>query len=381
MTIACDVRLFHQTWGGVVEYTKHLLVALVALESEHDFVFFYNSRTDIRVTLPSSPRCTFVSFSYPSSVLDISLLLTGRPYLDECIEQKIGKRIDIFFAPNIDFLALSPRCRSVVTVHDLTFDMYPELLSLRSRLWHAFIRPRVLMSKVNHLIAVSESTRQDLIMRYAVNPAKISVTHLGVGEEFFQETSSTPIIDGLYILAYGLHEPRKNILHLIRAFAKSIREEPVLEKWKLVIAGEVGRFGSEARHLIRLLGIEERVILYGYVPEEKRVVLMRHAGIFVYPSFYEGFGLPLVEAMAAGVPIISSLSSSMGEILGSAGLLVDPYNGEDLVIALCALACDESLRQRFSVLGRVRAREFTWDRTARKTLKIFESLNAERVCV
>lgn len=261
--------------------------------------------------------------------------------------------------------------QQVITVHDLSHIIHPEWYHPLFVAWYQWLLPRV-MKKAKRIITVSEYSRQQLISYYRMDPERVRVTPLGVDESFYvQREEKCELlraqygIEGKYILAVSSNVPRKNFAGIVKAWSMINSELP---EYSLVIVGKEQVGYSSKTH--RFSSVPERTIFTGYVPDEDLPYLYAGAEIFVYPSFYEGFGLPILEAMAAGTPVLTSNLSSMPEVAGDAALLVDPYNILSIATGMISLASDEKLREDLARAGRSRARSFSWDRTAELTREI-----------
>ncbi|MFB3777287.1 MAG: glycosyltransferase family 4 protein [Bryobacteraceae bacterium] len=277
----------------------------------------------------------------------------------------VGPRADVFHASQQ--LMRPPRSgRVTATLYDMTCWLVPETHSARN-VWGAKLFAERVTKRADGLIAISESTRQDAVRILGLDPDRIAVIYPGVAEAFFgaKPSGSRP-----YILFVGTIEPRKNVDTLLDAYAQlspSLRGE-----FELVVAGPAG-WGDPAT-LRRLQAGEAGVRYLGYVPEEDLPGLTAGATVFVYPSLYEGFGLPLAQAMAAGVPAITSNVSSMPEVAGDAALLVDPRSPAELAAALKRLLTSPDLRATLASNGLTLSRRYTWENSARQSLDFFRRI-------
>ena len=265
--------------------------------------------------------------------------------------------------------------RRVVTFHDMTFFLFPQLHTLPKRY---FFRLFIHLSRrqANAIIADSESTRQDAIRLAGVPPSKIHTVLLGVTPDFHTEKDPAVLqavrqkyqLPERFLLYVGLLEPRKNLPVLLHAFASLPPKKPEV---KLVIVGRQGWMYTQTLQLVQSLGLAERVHFTGYVDQPDLPRVYNLAQMAIYPSLYEGFGFPVLEAMACGTPVITSNVSSMPEITAEAGLLVPPGDVPALATAIEHLLSDPIERQRRSALGLERAAQFTWQRTAQQTLEVY----------
>lgn len=295
---------------------------------------------------------------------------------------RIQKRIpeyDLYLIANqnLSFLKLRPK---VVFCHDIIHQVYPRSKKywLLSKLLYAGLR------KAEFIISASESTKRDLLRFHLIPEERISVVYRGLNRERFKpDSSGSSNITQRYRLSplhrYVLHisseAPRKNVDGLIKAFHR-LKTNDEFSDVKLLKAGnpQYQRDRKKSLKLIRQLGLQEDVIFLGYVPEEDLPELYNIAELFVFPSFYEGFGLPALEAMACGTPVITSNSSSLPEIVGNAAIMVNPYNISDLAEAMHKVLGNKELRKNMISMGLKRVSLFSWKTSAEETLKICETV-------
>ncbi|MEJ0020990.1 MAG: glycosyltransferase family 1 protein [Candidatus Doudnabacteria bacterium] len=269
--------------------------------------------------------------------------------------------------------------RSVVTVHDVAWKIFPGAFTVFMRNYLE-LSTRFAVRTGKKILAASESTKNDIVKFYGADPEKIAVTYLGLGGTFgpmdYQEAQ--PILDKYdlvyqkYVLFVGTIQPRKNIVQLVEAFQKIRKENHVEEK--LIIAGVRGWLWEPILKKIKMAGLDGSIKYLDYVKKEDLPALIAGARLLTLPALYEGFGLPPLEAMASGVPVVVSNVSSLPEVVGEAGILVDPGSAESIADGLLRVLMDNDLRQQMIAKGLERAKLFTWENTAKKTLEVFESL-------
>ena len=280
---------------------------------------------------------------------------------------------------------LLPRLRnvpSVFTLHDIAYLRYPQYHLLQNRLFLSGMMPRFL-AQADRIIAISESTRQDALQHYHLDPAKVVVIPEGVEPRFTPDIAPELVravrqayrLPERYILFVSTIEPRKNLPTLLEAYAALRARHPDVG---LVIAGGKGWLYQSFFDRLNALGLQEQVILTGFVPDEHLPALLQAAEVFAFPSHFEGFGLPPLEAMACGVPVVCSNASSLPEVVGEAGLLVPPDDTRAWTETLDRLLTDQALQRELRGRGLARASHFTWDAAARQTLAVYQEVAEAR---
>ena len=286
---------------------------------------------------------------------------------------------DIFFAqfnspPGI-------KCKLVTAIHDLSFEHLPETFR-----WHEAPRMKFAIRRAamrsDHIVACSDYSRQDILQTYSLPQDRVTAIHLAAAPFLRRETDPHRLaavrakydLPHDFILGVGSIQPRKNLGRLIAAYAQltKIRDIP-----QLVLAGKKAWLHGDSVAAAAKHRIDDKVIFTGFVPEEDLGALYSAAKIFVYPSFFEGFGLPPLEAMQCGTPVITGDRTSLPEVVGEAGIMVDPYDVSSIAAAMERLLTDDALRAELSRRGIERAKEFSWEKTARKTLSVFEQVMAK----
>ena len=371
--IAIDYTAALEQGGGIGRYTRELVRALAALDPTTDYRLFAAGYQP--ATLPASPG---QNFTWHSSRLDTEWLarLWHRAQLPLRIERWVGK-IDLLHAPDFTLPPVRKGTRTILTVHDLSFVRAPETATPGLRAYLNQVVPRS-VARADHILADSEATRQDLIDLYDTDPAKISVLYSGVEARF------RPIADverlqavrekygignGPYLFSVGTVQPRKNYARLAEALHRLNRPD-----LKLVIAGGKGWLNDDLYRTVQTLGMEEQVRFLGFADDADLPALYNGAEVFAYPALYEGFGLPPLEAMACGTPVVTSNVSSLPEVVGEAGLVVEPTDVEALAFALARALDDDELRGTLRERGLARARLFTWERAAAQLLDHYRQL-------
>ncbi|HZZ99598.1 MAG TPA: glycosyltransferase family 1 protein [Candidatus Paceibacterota bacterium] len=380
MIIGIDIRILaSSSRSGIVEYAEQVIGRMIAAAPEHRFKLFYSS---FRRPLPnyewlSAPNVELHSYRIPNNLLFLANRFFRRPRLDLLIGG-----VDVFFSPHFFLTALSSSCRRAVVFHDLSYLRFPEFFTLKKKFWHTAMEPQRQAKLADKLITVSESTKADLVRCYALDPARIEVVSSGVDMtrpskedlEHFKKEHSLP---ERYIFSLGTLEPRKNLLGLVRAFNKISQRTEFSDCW-LLIAGERGWLDDKVFREISSSPVSKRIRYLGHVSDQERPYYYALASVFAYPSFFEGFGFPILEAMACGVPVVTSNNSSMPEVAGPAAILVDAYSIDDIVSAISELMIDDQLRKEMVARGQQRARLFNWQDCAMKTLDLLVSDSPQR---
>ncbi len=370
MNIGIDLRpLLSSVRTGVGEYTVELLNAVFALPSSHDFFLFSNSWRDgvIQPQEWKKENIHFVSKHFPSKLLNSSLYLFQFPKIDKLIGQ-----LDYFFSPNLGFQSLTLGCKHILTVHDLSFEIEPKQFSRKRQLWHRVVRPRQQCEQAEKIITPSMATKRDIIKMYGVASEKIHVISPGLPASFSVPTFDSEFVRRKYhlpsnfILTLGTIEPRKNLDTLLSAF--QLFKMRTGSRIHLVVAGPRGWKNRQTLKTLRTLADVHEI---GYVDSVDKPALYRLAKLFVYPSLYEGFGLPVLEAMGSGVPVVTSAVSALPEVGGGAVYYVNPDNVEDVYLALKRLLSNPSLLQRLHVDGLVQSKRFSWQKSAHDFMALF----------
>lgn len=368
---ATSAAAAHKT--GVGYYTYNLLHALVRMpHDDHQYTFYVRRpcpAAEVQELFGSvAPKVLRLPWLWAQIRLPFEFWQTPQ---------------DVYFFPAPVLPLLYQPANSVITVHDIAFVFFPEGFSPLLRLW-LNLATRLGAARANKMIAVSEATRQDLIAYYKIPPEKIVVVHHGVHRRFRPiQPSEQSTLDAIrwkyrlqrpYLLCIGTLQRRKNIPRLLHAFylLKEKRHLP----HQLVLIGQrtPDLPEQEIFTMIHRLALEQDVVWMGYVDREDLPILLNGADIFVLPSLYEGFGMPLLEAMACGIPVACSNVSSFPEVVGDAGLLFDPYNIDSIAAALYQGLTDEACRTSLISRGLRRAAQFSWETTARKTLAVLEEV-------
>jgi len=363
--------------AGLYQYTHHLISGLQALDPANEYIlYFLNWRSRKSDCIlrgePFSKNVRREICRIPYRAL-FALDRFGVP-----VSLFLG-RVDLFHGPSFRLPPGRFFKKSVVTIHDLKFK-HPELFA--DSVGREFFRRGTLdaIDRADLLVAVSDFTRAELIDEFDVSPERIRVVHPGIGQEFRPDLAPEEVarvkskygLKGCYVLFVGFLEAKKNLPRLIRAFAEVRKRLAV--SYSLVLAGPAGPAAGEVAETIRECSLAGAVILTGQVPREDLPYLYGGADLFVFPSLHEGFGIPPLEAMACGVPVVSSRAASLPEVIGDAGLLVDPFKTEEIADAMDSVLTDQALCSDLKKRGLVRAESFSWGRMSKEILAIYKEL-------
>lgn len=381
MKIGIDARtLMDERYSGVSEYALNLIKTILKLDRENEYRLFYNSAKDISSRIPKFTESNVgtTRYKYPNKFLNYFLFnLIDAPKIDKKLEA------DIFFMPHINFISLSGKARSFLTIHDLSFLRFPEYFSFRKNFWHRMINVKKLIKKTDFIIAVSENTKKDIIELCGVKPEKIKVIYSGIEDRFRVISDKEKLYEarkkyGLpekFIFFLGTIEPRKNIEGLIKSYNHLRYSRKDFAEYALVIAGGKGWKSEKIFKEWENSIYKKDIIFLDYVDRNDKACLYNLASLFVYPSFYEGFGFPPLEAMACGIPTICSFASSLPEIAGDASLMVDPFNICDIAKAMEMIIADKELKNDLIQRGLENVKKFNWDNAARGYLDYFIEKN------
>ncbi|MDM8531530.1 glycosyltransferase family 1 protein [Anaerolineales bacterium HSG25] len=388
-TIGIDyTSALHQS-AGIGRYTSEFVNALHEASSGIDSYSYRLFSANINNSPPNKPV-------FPSNKGNVHFSLHGtrisrrwlerlwyRLHLPLYVETWTG-RLDLFHAPDFVLPPVLPKTRTIVTIHDLSYIRLPDLtMPGMNNYLNKWVPHSV--KTADHVIAVSETTRQDLIELYQTPSEKITTLYHGVSPDFkpIEDKNSHDSVRNTYninnnpfILSVGTIQPRKNYRRLIQAFAQTLTHlpKPLAEQLLLVIGGDKGWQYEPIYNEVSQLGLESQVRFIGFVADEDLPVLYSAATLFAYPALYEGFGLPALEAMACGTPVLAASKSALPEVVGEAGRLVDPYNVPSMAQAMVELLTDESQRQQLRQTGIKQAAKFSWAKMATNLVALYDRL-------
>ncbi len=368
MKIGIDARLFAQGKNtGVEEFAKCFLETLFQRSSEHEFILFFNSWRKVSVDFSWATKYENVKikqYNIPNKLLNFSLWFLRYPKLD-----KLCGGVDIFYMPNIGFYSVSRKVKLFVTMHDLSFEHYKESFSLKRKIWHFVVNPRLLCKRANKIFAVSEFTKKDIEETYHIDSKKIKLAlsgrtsvqgKMGRNDVKLIETKEKYKLPFNFILYFGTIEPRKNIVSLVKAF-DILKKQNSKIKHSLVIAGASGWKSKKIYKAIDDSEFKDQIIVLNDVPQEEKESLFTLSAAFVAPSFFEGFGFPALEAIACDVPTIVSHSSSLPEVVGKHAVMIDCFRSEEIALALREVLVNSQMRF-FLLKDKIRhLQKFDWN--------------------
>jgi glycosyltransferase involved in cell wall biosynthesis len=403
--IGFDITALYVATGGVFYYDYNLVKTLLELDQENDYLLldYYpihggwrNPPEIADLTAPNARTVHSRGFRHyrlsrwrpfqrpvlrgvargvdrvlaaPFSALSRAVMRARLP--------EILDGVDVFHASDV-LLWSQPGALNVCTIHDLTVLLFPDYHTEENQALHR-AKLRFAQEEADVVIAVSEATKRDIVAHLDIPPERIVVVHNGVSPAFHPVADRAYLAERLadlglapqdYLLHVGTLEPRKNLVRLVEAYAQLRRIEGGAAP-PLVLVGPIGWAAQDIVARVEALGLKDAVLITGAVPFELVPLLYAGARFFVYPSLYEGFGLPPLEAMACGTPVITSNVSSLPEVVGSAGMMAPPDDTEAIAAAMAALLHDADLRQDMREAGLARASRFSWELAARQTLDVY----------
>jgi glycosyltransferase involved in cell wall biosynthesis len=371
MKIGINALFIRPGWhAGTEVYLRNLLHALPILGNDHEFYLFTNKE--------NHDTFSFTASNFKKVLIPIQANIKPLRVLAEQVVlpgQARRLNLSVLHGPGYTSPALHP-CPCVVTIHDMQYRYYPEIYPKGQYLFFKTFIPLSAKTSTS-IITDANSTKLDLQKFLGIKPEKVNVIHLAPDSRYYQKPSLSQIqairarykLPDEYILTVSSFRPQKNTLRLLEAY-RQIKQRGL--KHKLVLVGRKLDPYSKAQELIDRLELNQDVIMTDYVPDDDLPAIYAGAGVFAFPSFFEGFGIPVLEAMACGIPVVLSNVASMPEAGGKAGYYIDPYNVDEIAEGLYKLLTEPELHQTLSAKGYAHARNFSWERVARQTLQVYE---------
>ena len=377
--IGIDVSLVPGQRVGVGVYADNLVKELACIDSENKYVLFpfftYIFSPNYKSYKPGLPT----NFSLYGKNLPAEFWYSWwHEYW--WLAKRMLPKFDVFHTTTFTVPPRSMYKRVVSTVYDVSFYTHPQF-HLKANVAHCSDGVKWAVAEADKIVVISEYTKTDLVNYFDCNPSKIVVTPLAPEARFFDRAENNVVRRVLsnrkivkpYLFHLGSLEPRKNTLGLVKAYR--LLPETIRGKYDLVIGGAAGWMNSQIGEYIRRHNLDHCVKMIGYVDDDELPVLYQAATVFVYPSFYEGFGLPVMEAMASGCPVLTAANSSLLEIASGVSQMVNAGDVEDIANKLVELLESQDLQTRLSVAGRRRAEGYSWQETAKKTLAVYMGLS------
>ncbi|HZI66901.1 MAG TPA: glycosyltransferase family 1 protein [Thermoanaerobaculia bacterium] len=353
---------------GIGSYIRNLLEAVSVRPEAERYRFRVYARRADREAMPSLPsNFEVVEEDSPGYSLAELTRFAFRLFRD---------RLDLFHATHYVLPPL--RSRAVVTIHDIIHLLYPQYLPNRAALIYARVMIRRALVRADRIITVSYNSKRDLVDYFGIAPSRVEVIYNGVSPRFHPDVAEEDRrrvrekygLTRPYLLFLGGEKPHKNAQNVVRAFAEARRRRADLPH-SLVLAGPMPGNAARIDALIAALDVGRAIVRPGRIAEEDLPPLFAGADVLLYPTLYEGFGLPVVEAMACGTPVLTSSTSALQEIAGGYAYLVDPLDVDAIARGIVLLTTDPKVRSDFVELGRKRARDFSWEKAAERTLEVY----------
>jgi glycosyltransferase involved in cell wall biosynthesis len=365
MRIAIDARKLHDF--GIGTYIRNLLRHLARLDRQNEYVLLCQE-SDLGVAAQLGPNFRTVLERSPNYSLREQLHV---PWV------LLRERPDLFHAPHY-VLPPAVTCRSVVTIHDCIHLMFPQYLPNRLASMYARVSMWNAARRSDRILTVSEASKRDILRFFDVPPEKVVVVYNAIDERFWVAPSDDDVarvreryqLDQRFVLYVGNIKPHKNLVRLIEAFAQ-LRSGGFDDLKLLIIGDEISKLPA-LRRAVHGHKLHKHVRFLGYLPDETLAILYRLAAVFVFPSLYEGFGLPPLEAMASGTPVVTSNVSSLPEVADDAAVLVDPNDSRAIADGVRRVLSDPALAASLRERGLLRAREFSWERSVARTRALYQ---------
>lgn len=363
-------RAFNNDRTGTENYSFQLLKALAKIDEHNRYIIYIK---DLHNLVTAVEQMKFFPRNFEFKVVKWTRLWTQAGLAMQTFKDKL----DALFIPAHTLpVVRRPGLKTVVTIHDLGSEYLPSMYQLKQRIYLGFMQ-KYQLKTASKIIAVSKATKKDLVKRIGIDPKKVSVIYEGYDREKFKVDAEVNSLIP-YFLFVGTVQPRKNLERMIKAFANfhlaSVTAFSHLRGGlKLIVAGQKGWLSDEIYKLPKKLGIEDKVKFLGYVPDEKLPALYSGAIALLFPSLFEGFGLPILEAQACGCPVITSNVSSMPEVAGKGALYVKPTSVEDIIRGISEIG---EIRDKLIKAGFENIKRFSWEKCARETLKALEEVGS-----
>jgi glycosyltransferase involved in cell wall biosynthesis len=356
--------------------------SLLRLNRTDEFILFFDHRA----------KNIYRDFLEPNVIIRFFTYSEYKKYLPYIYSHILAastlsaEKLDIYHSP-ANVVPLGYKGKYVVTIHDLAIYRDPLIFPSRQGFSIKYLVPKSL-TRARRVIAVSESTKKDVLDFFKIPDERVRVIYEGVDHQRFNREMDLNAVRKYlgdrysvkrpFLLFIGTLEPRKNLIRMLEAiYLLSTQDHQFLKQYQLVLAGSPGWLYKEIYEEVKSRQLEDHVVFTGYLPAEDVPKFYAAAELFVYPSLYEGFGLPILEAFSAGLPVVTSNTSALAEISGGAAVLVDPLDIEGLAQAIQKILSDAALRDKLKTLGQQRASQFSWEKCAQQTMELYRQVGAE----
>ena len=373
MKIFVDARsLYAHIISGVPEYTRLAITAMARRFPSEEFLFFANrsKMKSKKNPLENEVKGEWLNLGISNKIWSATNRLFGLPKIDKLV------RADVYWSPHIDILSFKNPARHVLTIHDLSFVFYPEFFTWQKNFWHWRQNYERQIKEAGRVIAVSEFTRRTIIDRFRLDERKVVRIYPGLDDFYRDKTEGKETDERKYpfLLHVGTLEPRKNAIGAIRAF-NLVKQNGRFKDLKFILVGAPGWLYQKILAEIDRSPAKNDIVVWGKATREDLRSLYRQAAAFVYPSFFEGFAFPCLEAQASGTPVIASNRGPLEEVLGTSALLVDPWKIGDLALAIESVLLDNKVKEHLIEAGRKNADRFQWQTTAEELMKTFREIH------
>lgn len=369
MKIGIDAHVIGDKSGGNETYYKNLIEHICNIATDEEIYLYFNEwKKSSTIKIDNRKNIHIKSFKNSNPVKRNISYLPGYVQKDN---------LDILHLQY--FPIFTKKCSIVATIHDISFEHYPEYFTKKDLFMNKILIPK-LAKQADKILTVSNFSKQDIVDKYGINPEKIVVTHLATSEKFkiikdynlLQQVKTKFNLNGEYILTVGNLQPRKNLSRLFTAYI-NMRDKKLINE-KLVVVGKKAWLYSDIFNFVNESKYKEDIIFTDYVEEEELALLYNGAKLFVYPSVFEGFGLPSLEAMSCGTPVVTSNITSIPEVTGNAAVLFNPWNVDDIEEKIVTTIKDQNMLNKLSDLGLKRSQEFSWKKTAETTFEVYKEV-------
>ncbi len=391
MVIALDTRPLNTgIRSGIPEFTRLLFEYLFSNAPQHTYILFGNALhihsdcVELFNRWSAYPNVRMCMTRFPTKLFSFFLKYFKYPKLDTFIASRCGITPDVVVACNFDFFAFSKDCKPLLVVHDITYDLYPSFNSWRKKMKYKALNPQKTMKLFSHFIVNSSQTLRDILQFYHVAPSQCTTIPFGVDEAAFSEKKEFPdldtkkkfpVLDLPFILFLDCQEPRKNISLLLDAY-RILNQDSTYSHIKLCVSGAESYKSTFIKKAKSYTISPDSLFWIGELNEEERYWFMKKARVLVYPSFYEGFGFPPLQAAICGTTVISALHSSIGEVMQDTCITCDPYNSSSLVYALKEVLGNSEYAEKLSQKALEQAAQFPFSKTGAQILKCIERVVA-----